>query len=203
MIKTIIVDLGGAYFEAGTKIALEKIYKFINVPRKKADEIFHAAPRKEGWLYRNGKMTKEEFWGAAVKKLKIDEKLIPKIQEIWHSSYKPTKGMKELVSKLRENYKVVAFSGNIKERIEYLNEKYGLNNDFDDFVLSFDAGFNKWEREFYKILLKKIGNKPEECLFVDDLQEFLDIAKSFGMKILLFKNAEQLKSDLRKFNIEI
>lgn len=203
MIKIIVVDLGGVYFEEGTKIALEIIYKMVSVPREKVDEIFHGHLHKEGWLYTRGKISKEEFWNAAVKKLKIDKKLVPKIQEIWHSSYKPIKGMKELVSRLRKNYRVIAFSGNKKERVEYLNENYHLFKDFDDFLLSFDVGFSKEDIEFYQLLLQKINCKPEECIFIDDFPEFLDTAKSFGIKTILFKDAEQLKSDLRKFNIKI
>jgi HAD superfamily hydrolase (TIGR01509 family) len=203
MIKIIAVDLGGVYFEAGTIIALKRIYKIVNAPKKKINEIFRSYPEKEGELYHKGKITKQKFWRAAVEKLKIGKEKIPELQEIWHSSYKPIKGMKELVFELRENYKVVAFSGNIKERIKYLNEKYKLNKDFDDFVLSFDVGFDKREKEFYRILLEKVKCEPEECLFIDDYQEFLDIAESLGIKTILFKNAEQLKSDLRKFGIKI
>ena len=35
MIKIIAVDLGGVYFEAGTIIALKKIYKIANASKKK------------------------------------------------------------------------------------------------------------------------------------------------------------------------
>jgi HAD superfamily hydrolase (TIGR01509 family) len=206
MIKTIIVDLGGVYFEDGTKIALPKIYKLVKAPKRKVDEIFCGYPKKEGWLYRRGKITKRKFWNAAVKKLKINKELVPKLQEIWHSSYKPIKGMKELIAELRKNYKVVAFSGTTRERIEYQNKKYGLLKDFDDFVLSFKVGFTKREIDFYKILLKRLGKmkcKPEECILIEDGEFVLDIAKSFGMKTILFKNPKKLKLDLKKFGVKI
>ena len=203
MIKTIVVDLGGVYFEAGTRIALQKIYRLLNVPKENVDEIFEGYPRKEGFLYRKGKLTKEKFWKAAVKKLKIDKKMVLRLQEIWHSSYKPIKGMKELITRLRKNYRVLVFSGNIKERIKYLNRKYNLKEDFDDFIFSFDFGFNKKEIEFYTILLKRIVCRPEECIIIDDVQEFLDTARSFGLKTILFKNPNQLKSDLKKFGVKI
>jgi len=45
--------------------------------------------------------------------------------------------------------------------------------------------------------------KPEECILVDDGQFVLDIAKSFGIKTILFKSPKQLKSDLRKLDIKI
>lgn len=88
------------------------------------------------------------------KRLKIDKKIVPKLQELWHSSYEPVKGMKELIANLRKNYTVIVFSGSIKERVEYLNNKYSLYNDFDDFVLSYDVGYSKRDVGFYKFLLK-------------------------------------------------
>ena len=107
MVKVIIIDLGGVYFEKGTDIALRKIRKIVKVSNKRIDEIFKGYPKGEGILYRKGKLKKREFWKRAIKKLKIDRNLVPKIQEIWHSSYKPVKGMKALLSKLRKNYTVV------------------------------------------------------------------------------------------------
>ena len=135
MIKTIVIDLGGVYFTPGTKIAVKKIRKITNASKQKIDEIFEGYPKKEGWLYRRGKITKKAFWNAAIKKLKIDRRLVPKIQEIWHSSYKPIKGMRELVQRLRKRYRVIAFSGSIRERVNYLNKRYGLKQDFDDLIL--------------------------------------------------------------------
>jgi len=132
--------------------------------------------------------------------------MVSKLQEIWNSSYKPIKGVKEIVAKLRKNYKVIAFSGTTKERTEYQNKKYGLLKDFDDFVLSFEVGFTKREIEFYKILLKRLGKmkcKPEECILIDDTKMVLGIAKSFGLKTILFKNPKQLKSDLWKLGVKI
>ena len=206
MIKAIICDLGGVYFRTGTNEALKKIYKIIKAPRQKIDEFFHINNKNERWLYGKGKLTKREFWEAAAKKLTINKRLIPKLEEIWHSFFKPDREMKELIFKLRKNYKVIVFSGTIKERVEYLNKNYNLFNSFDDFVLSFGAGFNKDEIGFYKVLLKKLKKlklKPEECIFIDDHQEFLDKAKKFGIKTILFKNPQKLKSDLRKLGLKI
>jgi len=156
-IKTIVLDLGGVYFEAGTTLALKKIYKLVNASKERIDEVFCEYPCKEGWLYRKGKINKKEFWEIAVQELKIDKRMIPQLQKIWHSSYKPIKGMKKIVHKLRQNYRIIVFSDNIEERIEYLDSKYNLRREFDSFVLSFQHGFSKKEIEFYKILLKKIA----------------------------------------------
>lgn len=206
MIKAVICDLGGVYFQAGTHDAVKKFYRTINLPKEKIDEIFEGYPKKEGWLYRRGKLTKAEFWAAAIRKLKIDKKMVPKLQEIWHSSYKPVRGMKEIVAKLRKNYKIIVFSGTIRERIKYFDKKYNLLKTFDDFVFSFNAGFTKSEIGFYKVLFKKLKMmdlKSEECIFIDDHQEFLDKAKKFRIQTILFKNPQKLKYDLRKAGLKI
>lgn len=203
MIKTIVFDLGGVYFGPGTKSMLEKLYKILGVSKETIDETFLGHYGKDASLYMKGKISREEFWEGVAKKLKIKKEMIPKFQQIWYSAYKPIKGMRKLVLELRKNYRVIAFSGNTEGRIEYLDKKYGLNNDFDAFVLSFDIGFGKGEVEFCEALLKKINCKPEECAYVDNTQRFLDVAKQFGIKTILFKNAEQVRQDLKKFGVEI
>ena len=201
MIKTIITDLGGVYFSPGTYIAINKINRLLGISKQKLDEVFETSQRKEGFLYRKGKLAKNEFWKRAAKKLKIRKNLVPKLQKIWHSSYTPTKEMKNLMLKLRKNHKVIVFSDNVRERFDYLEKKYEIRKDFDELVLSFKAGFNKREPGFYKVLLKKIGCRPEESILIDNNQYVLKTAKRFGIKTILFKNPKQLKADLRKFGV--
>ncbi|MBU0693147.1 MAG: HAD-IA family hydrolase [Candidatus Omnitrophica bacterium] len=148
-------------------------------------------------------MSKEDFWKTAKLKLKVDDDKIAKIRKIWHGGYKPIKGMKELVQILRKNYRVIAFSGNIKERIEYLDRKYGLMNDFDDFVLSYNIGCSKLSLDFYKAMVKKLRCQPSQAVFIDDRQEFVDIAKSLGLHGIVFTGVEQVKNDLKKLKVNV
>jgi len=111
--------------------------------------------------------------------------------------------MKELVQILRKNYRVIAFSGNIKERIEYLDRKYGLMNDFDDFVLSYNIGCSKLSLDFYKAMVKKLRCQPSQAVFIDDRQEFVDIAKSLGLHGIVFTGVEQVKNDLKKLKVNV
>ncbi|TAL47985.1 hypothetical protein EPN87_01755, partial [archaeon] len=161
-IRFIICDLGGVYFTDGTSIALRKINEFTKADGEIIDDLFRESPEKEGYLLRIGKLDSKEFWSIVSKKLNLKSDHISAIREMWHSSYEPINGMKELIQKLRKNYKVVAFSGTFKERVEYLDSKYGLLNDFDDFVFSFDYKMNKKNPDFYRKLLEAIDAKPEE-----------------------------------------
>ena len=200
-IKIILIDLGGVYFENGTKITTEKLYKSINKPKKIIDEVFKSRPLREGFLYRKGKMSKQEFWRVAVEKLGLSKDKVPELRELWFSSYTPIQKTKDVVLKLKENYKIVACSGHMKERIDYLDNKYDFKESFDDFFLSHEIGFHKWEPHFWKILAKKYN--PKESIFIDDEQRFFDFAQKQGFKTIIFENPKQLISDLKNLGIKI
>lgn len=202
-IKYIVCDLGGVYFTDGTTIALQKIKSLVKNENKVVDELFRQSPKKEGHLLRAGKLNSEEFWKIVAKKLNIDQNKINEIKEIWYDSYQPNEGMKELLHELRKKFKIIVFSGNIKERIDYLEKKYSFLSEFDDFVFSFDHGMNKDDIDFYKRLLSTISAKPEECLFIDDKIEFLEMGRSLGMKTILFKDAPALKKELENYGISL
>ena len=201
MVKTILIDLGGVYFEDGTEKATKKMYKYIDKPKEVIDRIFKSKPLKEGFLYRKGKLTEKEFWKKAIEKLGIKKDMIPELKELWFSSYVPIQGTKEIVLKLKENYKMVVCSGNIKERVDYLNNKYDFKKNFDEFFFSYEIGFHKWEIDFWKILAKRYN--PNECIFIDDEQGFFNFANRQGFKTILFKSARQLKSDLKGLGINV
>ena len=203
MIKTILIDLGGVYFTRGTELAKNRFYKTINRPKKEIDELFDSRYGKEGALYRTGKMNEQEFWQTVINKLKVGKEMIPRLKEIWHSAYSPIPGMDQIVSELKDNYKIVACSGNVKERIDYLERKYNFMENFDDFIFSYEIGINKWDSKFYSRLVEEIKERPEECVYIDDYEEFIGFAKQYGFKTILFKNSEQLKSDLRKLGVRI
>jgi putative hydrolase of the HAD superfamily len=124
-----------------------------------------------------------------------------KLEYIWHSSFKPNKGMITLVKQLRKKYKVFVLSGNTPERVKYLNKKYSLNKLFDGYFYSFDCGVTKPNPKFLKIVLKKLKASPQQCLLIDDSNKFNEVAKKLGLQAIRFKDANQLIQDLNRRGI--
>ena len=206
MIKLIVMDLGGVYFTSATPTLVNEVVQIVSVPKQRIKEIFSCGGGKEGLAYRQGKYTRDEFWDLACAELGIKKELVPHLEKFWFEAYFPKLGMQELVRRLRKHYKVIVFSGNFKARIDYLNKEYHLKNEFDDFLYSFDAGCSKGDSHFYEFLAKKIEKhnvKPAETLFIDDHQKFLDKAKPFGIKTLLFETPEKLEKDLKALGIKL
>lgn len=65
-------------------------------------------------------------------------------------------------------------------------------------IYSYDVGFRKPEPEIYRAALKAAGRKPEECVFVDDMEENIARARSLGIDGIIYDDPEGLEDELGK-----
>lgn len=111
--------------------------------------------------------------------------------------------MFDLLKSLKKYYRLVVFSGNVKMRIEFLNNRYDFLKYFDDYVFSFIYHHNKEEIEFYYELLKLINCEPNHALWIDDSSKAVKMARSIGLNAIVFYYPEKLIKDLEKFKVII
>ena len=50
--------------------------------------------------------------------------------------------------------------------------------------------------EIFELAAKRLGLSPDECVFVDDVQEYLDGADIAGMKTILYEDFTSFKADM-------
>ncbi|MGQ9782059.1 MAG: HAD family hydrolase [Nitrososphaeria archaeon] len=193
-IKAIVFDLGGVYFADGTTKALKQFEKMLRVPKGELDNFFGG--QYYGRDYRLGKIDSEEFWRAVKERLNLDSEMIRTLEEIWHSSYTRNKGMKTLVRTLRKRYKVAALSDNIKERVEYLNKRYGLDKEFDCHVYSFEYGLLKPDKQLLEILIKRLQVEKDEVIIVDNSAKNVESFRKAGFKAIRFRSVSQIRTEL-------
>lgn len=198
--KAIIFDLGGVYFTDGSENFANYVHKkYGNSKSKVLNAIRSSEPATN---YRIGKISKEEYWKKVLEILKINEN--PKVlQKIYLDGYKPIEGTIEIIRKLKVRYKLAYLSDNVKDRAEYLQAKFDFKKDFDCGVLSHDVGVRKPDPMIYKLVLEKLGIKPEESIFIDDLEISLEGARKVGLKTVLFKNPQQLINSLKKIGVKL
>ncbi len=204
-IKTIIFDLGGVYFSSGTTLAIKRIVDYYNIRDKKVvKDIFGNKPESEGHLLRLGLITMKEFERSIVSKLQLQEKDRDNIRYIWFNSYIPNYRMKEVVKQLRNmDYKLVIFSGNVRERIEFLDSRYNFLRYFDDSLFSYDCQKNKQNIAFYRELLNYIDCNSNESILIDDQTKNTKMAESLGFNVINYCYTDQLIEELKKYNIEL
>jgi len=113
------------------------------------------------------------------------------------------KGMKNIVSSLRKNYRVVSVSNDNTIASRAISREIGLKPFFDAEFVSSEIGVKKPDKGVFNFLLKRFGIGPGEMIFIDDKPENVESAKRLGITGFHFTCPEKLVADLRRANISI
>ena len=193
MIKAIIFDLGGVVLDM--KPLLDK-----------AVHIFQPSDEDEFWKEINleaiplckGDITIFEFWKRMAKrhKKKISEDIL---RDLWIKDYRElisiNKKVQRIVESLKESYKIGMISNIISEHAS-INKKLGVFDMYDVVMLSNEVKLTKDKKEIFLLTAEKLKVLPQECIFVDDIEKFVNVANSVGMKAILYKSPSQLQKEL-------
>jgi HAD superfamily hydrolase (TIGR01509 family) len=204
-INTIIFDLGGVFFTQGSPLARAKLREKYNIrDRDILKKIFSNSEGSLGNLLRLGKISMREFEEGIIEELNLPIKVPSIIRKAWFNSYVPYHGVIDILTKLREKgYHLVVFSGNVTEKVEFLENRYNFKKYFDDHVFSCECQLNKRSLPFYKELTKHIKGKPSEAILVDDQRRNLNFADQVGFNTILFFTSNDLVHDLEKYGVQL
>jgi HAD superfamily hydrolase (TIGR01509 family) len=199
----IVVDFGGVYFTNGFALSVKRISKKFKISLEKLQIVMKSSSNPVRKKYIEGKISGDKYWKDVSKKLKITMPQAREMERIWNSSYKPQKGMRSLISKIKKKHRVIVLSGNVKERVDFLRQKYNIDPLFHDQHYSFHHGVSKPDVRLFKRMIKKAHLKPQDCIMIDDMDNFLASLRKLGAKTILFKNAKQLEKQLKKMGVTL
>jgi len=202
MIKAVVFDVGGVLQTSQSKFFSNYIYKKFQIDKLEFDKAF----QKILPLLTTGKINERAFWEKFIKETK-SKTPIPKKSPFENKKYlslhKKNFKVIKIVKNLKQNkYKLAVLSNTISTHAKICREK-GLYDLFPIVILSNKVGLKKPDPEIYRLVLKKLDTKPIETIFIDDRKENTNTADKLGFRTIVFKNAEQLKRDLKKFKVSL
>jgi len=196
MIKAIIFDVGGVYMQGSCLEFINRSYKILGIDKvvSSSDGVIFDSDYNKGIIGHRDCFRK--FFNV-----EITEDQMKMIEEAWTTTWAPTEEMLELVKSLKKDYTLAILSNSdLLNSTKYT--KQGWYSHFDHLVLSHEIGIIKPDRRIYEIMLEKLKLSGGECVFIDDQERVLAPARELGMEIILFKSINQLKSELRKREVE-
>ena len=129
-----------------------------------------------------GQVTSLEFWTALGY-----NKEYPEIEkEFLDNWYTMDPEFLDVAKQLIGKYKVAMLSNDIKDWSNFLRGRFEINRFFDVNVISGEVGYRKPDPKIYEILLHDIDSSAENCVFIDDKLENLQVASEFGIKTIRF-----------------
>jgi len=186
MIKAIIFDCFGVLLGNAYKMHLTEVEKVDPERAKEIRAINHASDM--------GILTREETASAISELFGMEAE---DFLEEQNQMEVPNKPLLEYIATLKGQYKIGLLSNiNSRERLSIRFEPGVLDAHFDTIVASGDEGFVKPQSEIYEIAAIRLGVQPNECVMIDDIEEFCEGARQVGMQAIQFLNTEQCITDL-------
>lgn len=104
-----------------------------------------------------------------------------------------------IVRELKGKYKLALLS-NISSRAR-LDMRFlpgELDEVFDVVIPSGEVGYIKPQPEIYHLVAERLGVEPNECVMIDDIEDFCEGAREAGMHAIQFITNTQAIDDLRR-----
>ena len=197
-IKVIIFDLGKVVVDFDHR----RICKILSKqspfePDKIYDIIFTTGLEAS---FDKGQISPENFYLSVKKEARLEIN-INVFQEIWTKIFTLNPGIKDLLSALKNSYKLLCLSNTNSWHFEYCLQKYHALKLFDGFILSYEVGKTKPDSAIFEEALKKAAVLPNKCVYIDDVPEFVETANKLGIYGIHFRTVEKLKKELSALNI--
>lgn len=170
MIKAILFDMVGPLLQ-------KDVARPFDLAVAKAEELYRETKNDEELINR---LKKDEI----TKNLTIEQiarrvvKKYCKIPEIWN----------ELLPSLKGKYKLGIINNGMGITIPYFEEINNFKEYFGIFINSAVESLSKPNPEIFLLACKKLRIKPEECVFVDDIEKNVQGARAVGMSGLVYEN---------------
>ena len=205
MIKCIVFDLGGVYFDGD----------FSSDFLKPVNEMLsqHIPLEREQKLLLDRRLNLGEIDIVKYIENKINRNLNDNERKFiwnqWKNVWRPNKNMKSLV----ENLKISGYTVTVMSNLDKENgDMYIDRGDFDIFddnlFLSYQYNILKPDKLFFEKIYEKYNIRPYEILFIDDHEENIKVAKDLGMNTIRFcinsdPNLDVLYRELKNVNIKV
>jgi putative hydrolase of the HAD superfamily len=109
--------------------------------------------------------------------------------------------MVDLVRRVGDSYRTGLLS-NASDLLPWLlRERYGLDGLFDVKVISALVGVAKPDPAIYRVLLERLGTRPESTVFVDDREQNIAAAAALGIRAIRFEGYETVIPALRRCGV--
>lgn len=196
MIKNIIFDMGQVLIHFNVADISQKA----GVPDAELtlfiQEVFHSVE----WVQLDRGILSFEDAVSSIKR-RLPAELHGSLEKIifswWEWYLMPMEGMEELIGEFKAKGYGIYLLSNATEKCRGYFDKIPGSQYFDGKIISAEWKLLKPEHEIYETLFQEYHLKPEECLFVDDLNINIEAALKAGMSGVLFRgNADRLRQEL-------
>jgi glucose-1-phosphatase len=123
----------------------------------------------------------------------------------WEDIFWPNESVAELIRLLKDmGYPLYLGSNtNLLHATHYRRQFAETLDLFDGFILSYEVGHMKPAREFFEACVQAAGRPAPSCIFIDDIAENVEGARSAGLAAIRYADTPSLIIELRQSGVEV
>ena len=100
---------------------------------------------------------------------------------------------------LRPRYQTAILSNSFVGARRREHERYGFGDLCDMIVYSHEEGLQKPDPRIYELICARLGRRPSEVLFLDDVEVCVAAARAVGMRAVRFESTAQAIAEIEAY----
>jgi len=192
-VRALILDFGGVFTDALDRGQAEQFEDEFGIERGGLESALF---NDDAWMeVSQGKISDAEYWQrvcAGFPRPASPERAAA----LWAFVFEavgPRPGTRELVAELKQRGLRLALLSNERATLRGTLDRLGLTPLFDCVVVSAEVGMRKPDLPIYQHAAGCLALPPESCLFIDDREGNVLVARQLGMQAIRFESVPQLR----------
>lgn len=195
-IRAVLFDFGGVLMRTLDYAGRRKWEERLHLPPGKLEEIiFTSEAANRGQV---GELPEPAMWQYVRDTFHLGEAELRELQHDFWSGDHLDRRLLDFLRDLRPRYRTAILSNAWDNARDLFTRRLGLGNCVDLLVISAEEGVAKPDARFYQLALERLGVRPEEAVFVDDLPANVEGARALGMHAIRFESAAQVMADVTR-----
>ena len=193
MLKGVIFDWGGVLMRTVDPSGRRKWERKLDLPLYTVDRVVHGS---RSWKQaQSGIISDAEYWADVADQLGLDGEALAEFRHDYFSGDRLDEEVVRFIRDLRPRFKTALLS-NASPRLHELLDALEVTDLFDVIVVSGVVGVQKPDPAIYRLVLKRLGLRPAETIFVDDFTRNIEVAQELGMETLHFRAGMKWREEL-------
>jgi len=199
-LRAVIFDIGRVLVKVDVDRAIEGLSEGISLSPQELWSAIEKDPRWQDW--QEGRMSPQDWHLHITKRLgsplKFDE-----FRGAWNRSLDPVPlQTDDLFAVIAKKYKVALLSNTDPIHVAHLESTFDFFKYFPapTRIYSCSVRAIKPSPVIFQAALKAVKTPASESVFIDDILDYVEAARSLGLQAIQYKDPAQLRSDLHRLD---
>jgi HAD superfamily hydrolase (TIGR01509 family) len=196
-LRAVIFDIGRVLVKVDVPRAIEGLSQGISMSPAELRSAIEKDPRRHDW--QEGRISPHD-WHLHVTKRLGSPLNFTEFRDAWNRSLDPVPQQTEdLFQTLSKKHKLALLSNTDPIHVAYLESTFSFFKFFPAAtrIYSCSVRASKPSPVIFQAALKAVNTPATQAVFIDDILEFVEAARSLGLHAIQYQNPAQLRSDLR------